>query len=609
MGRRFSLILSCLVLTASAFAGPTSWTEVHSNHFSVLTQGGEKQGREIALRFEQMRAVFGSLFHKTKVNLPVPLQIIAVKNQSEIKHYSPLYKGKPVELAGFYQGSSDRDFIMLDMSANDPYAVVFHEYAHLLLHGNFPPMPVWFDEGFAEYYSSLRVTNKMVEFGNVAEGSPQTLQSERWMPLAQLFAVQHDSPNYNENNKRSIFYAQSWITVHYLLTNQKLPETARYLQLTQVQKVPIPDAVKQAFGYDIAQLDKNIHAYFSGNEGKYYRTNAPVIDAGDFIAKKVDDITAQAILADLHAHSLDYMNQAEIEFQNILQQDSGNFAAYRGLGYLYMHLGKLDKASEMFRRASALDNNKDAQLHYLNAMLMNREAMKRGGRPDDPAAMQHELEIAIDLDPNMADAYNLLAFAFGSEGKYEPALTAQKKAIELNPSMEVYQANLANIYLNLQRWDEASAVLDRLKDSGDPAIRELASRNLAALQANREMVAAVARQRELRHDDITAPQWRKKGDANSPASDDDSPRIDNRKVLYLYGRLQSVDCSSDPIAILNVRSGSKLMKLRSENYKKLLVMGADEFSCDWRDRKVLVNYKPGGKSDGDIVTLELQAGK
>ena len=62
------------------------------------------------------------------------------------------------------------------------------------------------------------------------------------------------------------------------------------------------------------------------------------------------------------------------------------------------------------------------------------------------------------------------------------------------------------------------------------------------------------------------------------------------------------------MAILHVRSGQKTLKLRADNYKKLLVMGEDEFSCEWRDRKVLVNYKPGGKSDGDVVTLEVQAG-
>jgi hypothetical protein len=60
------------------------------------------------------------------------------------------------------------------------------------------------------------------------------------------------------------------------------------------------------------------------------------------------------------------------------------------------------------------------------------------------------------------------------------------------------------------------------------------------------------------------------------------------------------------VAILSVRKGPRLMKLRTDDYSKLIVMGADSFSCDWRDRKILVNYKPGGRSDGDLVTIEIE---
>ena len=35
--------------------------EIRSSHFSVVTDAGEKRGHEVALRFEQMRAVFGAL--------------------------------------------------------------------------------------------------------------------------------------------------------------------------------------------------------------------------------------------------------------------------------------------------------------------------------------------------------------------------------------------------------------------------------------------------------------------------------------------------------------------------------------------------------------------
>jgi len=55
-----------------------------------------------------------------------------------------------------------------------------------------------------------------------------------------------------------------------------------------------------------------------------------------------------------------------------------------------------------------------------------------------------------------------------------------------------------------------------------------------------------------------------------------------------------------------VRSGARTLKLRTENYKSLLLVGADEFSCDWTARPVVVNYKPGGKADGDLVSMEVQ---
>lgn len=610
MGRRLLLIFFVLaLLSCSTFAAP-QWVEVHSAHFTVLTDTNEKQAREVATRFEQMRAVFGTLFHKTKVNLPVPLQIIAFRGQGEMRRFAPLWKGKPVELSGFFQGADDRNFILLDMASFDPYAVVFHEYAHLLLHGNFPPTPAWFDEGFAEYFSSLKVNAKEVQYGNIPERTQYSLLNNRWMPLSDLLNVQHNSAVYNERDKSSIFYAQSWLVVHYLMSNQRVPEAARYLQLTQIERKPIPDAIKEAFGVDLPTFEKTIASYFHG-QGKMYTAPAPTFDSGPFVTKNVDDLTAQAMLADVHAHSSDYHQQAIPEFQAVLQKDPDNLVANRGLGYLYLRSNEFDKAATLFQRA-AVNDPKDARLHYLNALLVNRQAMKEGRAPQNPTQMRQELELAIELDPTMADAYNLLAFALGADGKYEPAITAQKKAIELNPSLEIYQANLARIYLQAQRWDDAEAVLTRLKQSADPQLRELVSQNLAALQANREMAAKATRARELNRDDITAPQWRPKdkpAGSTAPATSEAEFKPDTRKILYMYGRIQSVDCSADPTAVLSVRSGAKLMKLRAENYKKLLVMGAEEFSCEWRNQKVLVNYRAGGKFDGDLVTLELQAGK
>jgi hypothetical protein len=103
------------------FAGESQWVEVRSPNFSVVTDAGEKRGREVAMRFEQMRAVFGALMTKANVNLPVPLQIVAFRNTKEMRQVAPLFNGKPTQVAGLFQGGEDRSFIMLDMSVENPW--------------------------------------------------------------------------------------------------------------------------------------------------------------------------------------------------------------------------------------------------------------------------------------------------------------------------------------------------------------------------------------------------------------------------------------------------------------------------------------------------------
>src|SRR6185312_14949754 len=110
----FSLLL--ITFVSYCYAGEAEWVEVRSPHFSVVTDTGEKRGREVALRFEQMRAVFGVLLTKAKVNLPVPLQVVAFRDTKEMKQHVPLWKGKPAQVSGLFEGNDDRPFIMLDMS-------------------------------------------------------------------------------------------------------------------------------------------------------------------------------------------------------------------------------------------------------------------------------------------------------------------------------------------------------------------------------------------------------------------------------------------------------------------------------------------------------------
>jgi hypothetical protein len=162
-------VVACLVFCCQpSFAGDAQWVEIRSPNFSVITDAGDKRGRDVALHFEQMRNVFGRLMVKANVNQSVPLQIVAFRNSKEMRQVAPVFNGKPTELAGLFQGGEDRSFILLDMSVDNPWSVVFHEYAHQLMNGNVSVrIDPWFEEGFAEYFSSIEVDNKEARVGKI----------------------------------------------------------------------------------------------------------------------------------------------------------------------------------------------------------------------------------------------------------------------------------------------------------------------------------------------------------------------------------------------------------------------------------------------------------
>jgi hypothetical protein len=77
-------------------------------------------------------------------------------------------------------------------------------------------------------------------------------------------------------------------------------------------------------------------------------------------------------------------------------------------------------------------------------------------------------------------------------------------------------------------------------------------------------------------------------------------------MKFLRGRLVAVDCSQAPAATLTVIGENATLKLSVPDYKSMVLIGADDFSCDWRDRQVTVNYKARGAKGGDLVSLEMR---
>ncbi len=597
-------LCALLLLAATAAVADDAWVEVRSPNFTVLTDAGEKRGREVALRFEQMRSVFGTLFLKEKVNIPVPLQIIAFRNSKGMRDHLTLYKGKPVPASGLFIGGDDRQFILLDLSAEGKWETVFHEYAHMLLNGNFPAASAWFDEGFAEYFSTMRIGQEKVEIGHPPESAMNALQGAKFLPITTLFGVKHDSSEYNEDNKRHVFYAQSWLLVHYLFDNRKLEQAEKYFRLVDDEQVAIPEAVQRAFGMIPQQLDRELETYYRAGKGQLLV--APVnakLDSKTFTAAAVAPLDVKVTLADLHLHTVDYLAKGLAEFQEVVKAAPDHAAAHRGLGYGYLRLSDYDNAAQHFRRAAELDS-RDPRVHYYSGLLVVRRSMLVGRPPEEVAATRKHLETAIQLDPDLADAYSLLSFLDFVEHQPEAAIEHARRALELSPRNEHYALNLARAYAMGRMYDQARELCQRLKDSPKEEISAPAEQLLAQL-AHATTVAGLNREPK-RLDSYDAPQWRRTTPVPEPEENKPEAPPDTRPLKFLKGRITAVDCSDPQAAVVTVTAAGRKWTMKVANREKLILIGTDSFSCEWKNVAVAVNYKQSGPASGDVSTLEIQ---
>jgi hypothetical protein len=659
----------CTVLVALIFpvgspaAGEPAWLEIHSAHYTVITDAGEKRGREVALRFEQMRAVFANLLSKDRLNQSIPLTIFALDNDKSYYQAAPLDQGQPIGLPGFLLPGEDQDFIVLNLSEGEPWRAVAHDFALMLLTFNYPPTQRWFDQGLANYFSSIRVDNRQVEIGGDPDPNlsgyrsngrreqafTKVLATQDWIPLPELFAMSSDA---STGTKDSLVRAQSWIVMHYLLHEKKLPETGAYFDFALNQRLTVADAIQKAYGASPTEFEQAIKDYFRSQFGSTGSASTPaaadsssaaiarfpapvgaedsaitskpipepevramyagiqirIPERREYGLKTLQDLATKPTPADQKAEAKQSKRMGEDPDQ-LPSNSVGNPVAHRILAWDHIEHGEFDEAFAELGDAAAL-NPRDMWIRYYLSLAKYRRAQAQHNQMLGLANMMLDLRSVLEWYPEMADAYDLLAVARNAGGGPSAALQAERSAISLSPRNEYYRLHLAQIYVASKKWDSANALVDRLKASDDPRI--VAQANELLSQAGAERKYGIPLDAKGNPQTKFAPQKspfdvleqdQAKRDAAESATE---AAGDKSSMKFVKGRLVAVDCSKPPAAELTVKSDSGTLKLHAPDFKSIQLIGADDFSCDWRDRRVTVNYKPRGAVNGDLVSLEVR---
>jgi Tfp pilus assembly protein PilF len=453
-----SLLLACMfgLLVGRAAAGEKPWIEVDSPHFRVLSDGSDRNARRVAREFEQMRAVLADQFPSFRLESGAPLLIFAAQDENTAKKLAPqVWKAKGAKPAGYFHHGWEKQFAMvrLDAIAPDAYQVVYHEYVHTILHANFRWLPVWLDEGMAEFYGNTRFQQ-----GKIFIGAPSTryryLLGRPLVPIDTLLAVNQRSPYYHDEDKVQMFYAESWALVHFLTFGPGMLNTGKLTQFNNLlqQGTEQKKAFRQVFG-DTAELQKNLDEYVH----HFTITTAvvkspPKIEEKDFPLRTLSMAETESQLGSYRLWSHDPAD-ARPHIERAVKDDPKLGLAHENMGFLDFADGKDEEAAHDFAEAYILDGTLYLSLFY-KTML---SPIARSDMPADQASLHEALLKTLDLNNQFAPSDVELALLDVRQGKYSEALRLARRAEQLEPARAGYHLLSGQILLRLGRGSDASA--------------------------------------------------------------------------------------------------------------------------------------------------------
>jgi tetratricopeptide (TPR) repeat protein len=245
------------------------WREVQSDNFVILTNGRKNEVRALAEDLEYFRASVQLLFDLKSADSELPLTIVAVRRNKDFKEFFPLES-----VAGFFVPTLRGHYAVIDLSAREislnsktvsaSRPVLLHEYVHFLLRNNSTVRyPGWYEEGFAEYLSTLTYEDGAVEIGRPIMGRMFVLSFANWMGLDELLSARV----LNAHVDAFSYYAQAWLLVHHLNTDPDLKPRLEEFLKRYSNGEDQADAVFDVFGVTLEELQTELVA--KAKNGKY----------------------------------------------------------------------------------------------------------------------------------------------------------------------------------------------------------------------------------------------------------------------------------------------------------------------------------------------------
>lgn len=436
-------LLAVAVLAASTPAHAT-WWRAESDNFRVYGDRSEAQVRAAAEKLEGFRDLLMKI-HGIK---PVPdarkLDVYLVNSNSDLR------KTGMRGVAGYYYAGLHSVAAVVLRSGDKKLSdeVLQHEYAHHFMRQHFPyPYPLWFTEGFAEYFMTAEVHADRIEIGDINKVRQSWLSYDVWMTSRELFTK--NEWLFDDVGRG---YALSWLVTHYMYrqSGNAKPLEAYLRAVAAGQAADL--AFRNSFGMSFREFDAKLRAYGRAMTKSVLsrQSAAPASVAVAELAPSADKLLllslqlrqgverkdASRVLADVRRGATPYLDDVFVQLtlahaeltagndataqaivDKLLLRDPNNVDALvlRGLTELAAKPPRPEEAKRYFARAYNSDQTNHGALFLYGMSMLKLEKI-----PSENTL--NVISLAVNLAPQVEEMQLAMALALMQAQHYPEAI-------------------------------------------------------------------------------------------------------------------------------------------------------------------------------------------
>jgi hypothetical protein len=448
--------------------GGPEWHELASPHFRLRTDVPLQRARRLIGEYEEIWTWMAPTIDHFAPKGPPPsdTDLVLFAQPRDLKALEGRFDG-------IFVSEGDRPVIV--MSGAGDLELFKHELVHRFLRARMRSIPIWLNEGLADYLSSARLVDGKVELGAVPQYRQLKAELLRYLPAPDR-VVRVSSYEFYSFAWKSLYYPAAWALIH-LLAESSEPKLVAFIRDVAEGRDKV-----EAFLADVGRTESLVDPFrahlkaVAEHPEQAPRRRLPGTSAAELMASLEEKTLGEE---EVHLLWAWLARDREEEQLDALESHAGDVPSlhyHRAL--VSAERGYLDTANRELARLSELAKGNvgwEQQAIILSISFAERD-------PDKLAALQPR--VARLAEATSASVLNKAAWYYALRRQPSLGLPLARRALELNPdnagildtlALLLYQSGDVKGALATQQqalmclgdsWPIAAGMIERLRMYG-----------------------------------------------------------------------------------------------------------------------------------------------